>query len=77
MTVVLTLRRKTTKPGSPWPLLGLDTMEKVKNEEGERQERIRIAAGTRKKRRIEKAAEKKLQVAEAATKRDEEEETAR
>ena len=56
MTVMLTLRRNTKKTGSPWPLLGVDTMEKEKKEEEERQKRIRDGAETRKKKRMDNAA---------------------
>ena len=74
----MTPKKSTKKTGSPWPLLGVDTMEKEKNEEEERQKRIRDGAETRKKRRIDKAAEKKrMEEEEAATKREEEEEAAR
>ena len=34
--VILTPKKSTKKTGSPWPLLGVDTMEKEKNEEEEK-----------------------------------------
>ena len=61
---MLTPRKSTKKTGSPWPLLGVDTMEKEKTEEEDRQKT---------RMEDEEAATKREEEEEAARKREEEE----